>query len=86
MRELLKQTGPLTGTSANRTGHPPAQTVEEVIQQLESDIDLILDGGPTPGGEPSTVLQVEPDFRIVRPGAISQQAIQTVLGNVILSD
>ena len=84
--EILKQTGPLTGTSANRTGHPPAQTVEEVIQQLESDIDLILDGGPTPGGEPSTVLQVEPDLRILRQGKIPLSAIQTVLGNVILSD
>ncbi len=77
--EILKQTGPLTGTSANRTGHPPAQTVEEVIQQLESDIDLILDGGPTPGGEPSTVLQVEPDLRILRQGKIPLSAIQTVL-------
>ena len=84
--EILEQTGPLTGTSANRTGHPPAQSAEEVMQQLESDIDLILDGGRTPGGQPSTVLQVEPDLRILRQGAISRVAIQTVLGNVILPD
>ena len=84
--EILKQTGPLTGTSANRTGHPPAQSAEEVMQHLEAEIDLVLDGGRTPGGQPSTLLQVEPDFRIVRPGAISQQAIKTVLGNGILSD
>lgn len=84
--EILKQTGPLTGTSANRTGQPPAQSVEEVMEHLEADIDMALDGGRTPGGQPSTVLQVEPEFRIVRLGSISQQAIQTVLGNVLLSD
>ncbi len=84
--ELLLQTGPLTGTSANRTGLPPAQSVEEVIHQLGSVIDLILDGGPTPGGQPSTVLQVEPDLRILRQGAIPRLAIQNVLRNVIVSD
>jgi len=80
--QLLKQTGPLTGTSANRTGHPPAQSVEEVIQQVGSAIDLILDGGPTPGGQPSTVLQVEPTLHIIRQGAISRRAIQNILGNI----
>ncbi len=84
--QLLKQTGPLTGTSANRTGHPPAQSVEEVIQQVESAIDLILDGGPTPGGQPSTVLQVEPVFRIIRQGAIPRLAIQNIFGNRLMSD
>jgi len=83
--ELLKQTGPLTGTSANRTGHPPAQSVEEVIQQVGSEIDFILDGGATPGGQPSTVLQVEPELRLLRQGAISLSAIQNVVGNGILA-
>lgn len=78
--ELLKQTGPLTGTSANRTGQPPAQFAEKVIQQLGSQIDLILDGGSTPGGQPSTVLQVEPELRILRQGAIPTQALQQAVG------
>ncbi len=77
--ELLKLTGPLTGTSANRTGQPPGQSVEEAIQQLGLEIDLILDGGSTPGGQPSTVLQVEPELRILRQGAISQQTLQRAL-------
>lgn len=77
--ELLKHTGPLTGTSANRTGQSPAQTAAEVIQQLGSVIDLIVDGGPTPGGQPSTVLQVEPELRIIRQGAISREQLQEVL-------
>ena len=76
--ELLKQTGPLTGTSANRSGQPPAQSADEVIQQVGSEIDLILDGGSTPGGQPSTVLQVEPELRILRQGAIPRSAIHEV--------
>ncbi len=79
--ELLKQAGPLTGTSANRTGDPAAQSVEDVIQQVGSEIDLILDGGSTPGGQPSTVLQVEPELRILRQGAISLSALHHVLEN-----
>lgn len=77
--ELLKLTGPLTGTSANRTGHPPVRSTEDVMQQLGSEIDLILDGGQTPGGQPSTVLQVEPEIRIIRQGAIPRSAIYDVL-------
>lgn len=77
--ELLKRTGPLTGTSANRTGLRPARSAEDVMQQLGSDIDLILDGGHTPGGQPSTVLQIEREPRIIRQGAISQDRLQQVL-------
>jgi L-threonylcarbamoyladenylate synthase len=77
--ELLKQTGPVTGTSANRTGQPPAQSAAEVIQHLGSAVDLIVDGGPTPGGQPSTVLQIDPKIRIIRQGAISRDRLQQIL-------
>jgi L-threonylcarbamoyladenylate synthase len=77
--ELLKKTGPVTGTSANRTGQPPAQSAEEVMKHLGSEINLILDGGPTPGGQPSTVLQVVPEHRILREGAISRLKLQAVI-------
>lgn len=83
--EILKQTGPLTGTSANRTGNSPAQSVEEVMQHLESEVDLILDGGPTPGGQPSTVLQIEPEPRVFRQGAIPLSTLQDILGMDILT-
>ncbi len=81
---LLIHTGSLTGTSANRTGQVPAMTAENVQHQLGSEIDLILDGGPTSGGQPSTVLQVEPELRLLRQGKIPLSAIQNVLGNRIL--
>lgn len=79
--ELLKETGPLTGTSANCTGQPPAQSAEDVAQQLGQRIDLILDGGLTPGGLPSTVLQVEPELRILRQGAIPLSVLSQHISN-----
>ncbi len=56
MRELLRKTGPLAATSANLSGEPSALTAAEVLRQLEGRIDLVLDGGPAPGGQASTVL------------------------------
>ena len=49
------------------------------MQLVGSAVDLILDGRQTPGGEPSTVLQIEPEFRLIRQGAISLSAICDVL-------
>ena len=73
--------GALTGTSANRSGHPPATTAEEVRWSLGTDVDLILDGGPTPGGLPSTVLDttVTP-VRLIREGRIPRASLLSVVG------
>lgn len=70
VRRLLDSVGPLTGTSANRSGAPPLLSPDAVEDALGSDIDLIVDGGPTPGGEPSTVIDAtrEPPV-VLRPGA-----------------
>jgi len=83
-KALLSAVGvPLTGTSANRTDGPPPQTAEEVQNSIGRELDLILDGGSTPGKEPSTVLDctVSP-FRIVRQGVISRGALETVVGKI----
>lgn len=53
---LLRETGPLAATSANLSGEPSALTAAEVQSQLGTSVDLILDGGPSPGGKASTVL------------------------------
>jgi L-threonylcarbamoyladenylate synthase len=53
---LLRRTGPLAVTSANLSGQPSARTAGEVFAQLNGRIPLILDGGETPGGLPSTVV------------------------------
>ncbi len=55
-RALLRAAGPMAVTSANLSGHPSPRTAEEVREQLEGRIALILDGGTTPGGVPSTVV------------------------------
>jgi L-threonylcarbamoyladenylate synthase len=77
--ELLQRIGPLTGTSANRTGAPPAQTPEAVQQSLRDEVELIVDGGPTPGGLPSTVVETVGSLRIIREGAIKRAALESLL-------
>lgn len=73
--------GPVTGTSANRSGGPSPRTADEVRAQLDGEVDYILDAGPCPGGIESTVLDLTVDPpRIVRTGAISRAAIEQVLG------
>ncbi len=77
--QLLETTGPLTGTSANRSGKAPTTTAEEITQEFGTEVDLILDGGTLPGSLPSTVLSLAGDYRILRPGPIPAQAIQDAL-------
>ncbi|MFC2026340.1 L-threonylcarbamoyladenylate synthase, partial [Chloroflexota bacterium] len=54
--DLLNQTGPLAVTSANLSGQSNTSTAAEVFTQLAGRIPLILDGGCTPGGDPSTII------------------------------
>jgi len=71
LRALLYRVGPLTGTSANRHGQPPETSAEAALTSLLVPPDLVLDGGPTGGGSPSTLVDLtgeEP--RILRRGAI----------------
>jgi L-threonylcarbamoyladenylate synthase len=77
--DLLRRVGPVTGTSANREGMPPPRTAEEVQHCLGEVLDLIIDGGPTPGGQPSTVIDVQGPIRIIRDGAIGREAIAAQL-------
>jgi L-threonylcarbamoyladenylate synthase len=71
---------PLAATSANRSGAPSPVTAREVVAQLGGRIDLILDGGPCPGGVPSTLLDLTTDPpRVLRPGPLSEETLQTFL-------
>lgn len=79
LRQLLDRVGPLTGTSANRTGAAPALTALEVQDTLGQDVDAILDAGPTPGGLPSTVVEADDALHIIREGAIPRAAIEAAL-------
>ncbi len=71
-RGLVESLGePVTAPSANPSGLEPPTTAEGVLAYFADKIDLILDGGPTAGGEPSTVLDVTVDPpRVIRQGAV----------------
>lgn len=72
--------GGLPVTSANRSGGPDARTADEVVAQLGGRIALVIDGGPTTGGVPSTVVDCTTDVPVIRrEGAIPAARIQAVL-------
>ncbi len=71
LRAVLYRTGPLTGTSANRHGLPPSVEVESALASLAAPPDLVLDGGTTEGGRPTTVVDLSgAEPRVVRAGAL----------------
>ncbi len=68
--------GALVGTSANLTGRPPATSAQEVVEQLGDRIDLVLDGGRSPLGVPSTVVDLtKTELSILRDGPIGKKEI-----------
>jgi L-threonylcarbamoyladenylate synthase len=72
--------GALAVTSANYSDQPPALTVQDAIQVLFDAVALYLDGGPSPGGIPSTVVTFEgEDMRVVRVGPISEADLKAAL-------
>jgi L-threonylcarbamoyladenylate synthase len=81
--ELLRRTGPLAVSSANRHGKPAARTVLEAATQLGDAVEIYLDGGEAQLGESSTILDatVTP-AEIVREGAITKQQIIEVVGDI----
>jgi len=77
---LLRQVGPLAVTSANISGQDNANTAEEVYRQLNGRVHLIIDGGRSSGGVPSTVVSwVSSSMTILREGPISLDSIEAAL-------
>lgn len=75
---LLRRTGPLAVSSANRTGHPAATTAAEAHEQLGASVAVYLDGGTAPGGVASTIVDATGPLRVVRAGAIALEALREV--------
>jgi len=68
---------PITATSANPSGKLPAQKPEEVINYFGEGIDLIIDGRKTPGGKPSTIIDVTVvPSKVLREGSISSEQLK----------
>jgi len=72
-RALMRLTGPLAATSANRSGQPSPVTAEDVMAQLGGRIAAVLDGGLCPGGVPSTVVDC-----VAWPPCVLRQGALTV--------
>jgi L-threonylcarbamoyladenylate synthase len=79
-RRLLHAAGPMAVTSANISGEPSPVSAEEVFEQLGGRIPLIIDGGRTPGGVPSTLVDcTTPGLTILREGPIGLAELQSAL-------
>jgi len=72
-RSLLQLAGPMAVTSANISGQADPTTAQQVFAQLGGRIPLILDGGETPGGIPSTLVDCTGDqIEVLREGPIPE--------------
>lgn len=79
-RALLNFVGPLAVTSANLSGRSSPSTAEEVFAQLTGRIALIIDGGKTPGGVASTVVDCTGEKPVViRTGPLTLDELEAVL-------
>ncbi|MBI5840821.1 MAG: threonylcarbamoyl-AMP synthase [Chloroflexi bacterium] len=79
-RALLRAAGPMAVTSANISGRSNPSTAEEVLTQLGGRIALIIDGGNTPGGIPSTLVDCTGDkLQILRAGPITLDELLSAL-------
>lgn len=73
---------PITATSANPSGLPPARDAETVIRYFGDKIDLVIDGGTTSGGLPSTIVDItENKINILREGVINKKLLTLLSGN-----
>src|SRR5271154_978206 len=72
--------GPLTGTSANISGHPACASADDVFLQLGDRLPLVLDAGETGAARPSTIVELHGDeWKIARVGGISATEIAAAL-------
>src|SRR5687767_12969806 len=79
-RALLRVAGPMAVTSANISGKQSPISAEEVQRQLGGRIPLIVDGGKTPGGIPSTLVDcTTPELKILREGPIQLEDLLSAL-------
>ena len=78
--ELLKETGPLAVSSANRSGAPPATTAADAEAQLGEAVAVYLDSGPCPGDVPSTIVDLTGVVpKLLRRGVISVARLREVV-------
>lgn len=78
--ELLRRTGPLASTSANRHGQPPAISAKEARVAFGAEVETVIDGG-TASGRPSTIIDcTTTPPRVLRNGPIITDELLARLG------
>lgn len=85
-RALIRKADvPVAAPSANRSGRPSPTTAQHVLDDMDGRIPLILDGGPCAFGVESTVLTLVGEPTILRPGAVTREMLEAVIGPVSVS-
>ncbi|MEW2293145.1 L-threonylcarbamoyladenylate synthase [Streptomyces sp. NPDC006743] len=78
--ELLNEFGPMAVSSANLTGHPAPETCDAAQEMLGDSVSVYLDGGPTPGNAPSSIVDVSRAVPVLlRAGALSAEELRKVV-------
>jgi tRNA threonylcarbamoyl adenosine modification protein (Sua5/YciO/YrdC/YwlC family) len=78
--DLLGRTGPLAVSSANLSGEPAATDADEAERMLGDAVEVVLDDGPSPGGDASTIIDCTGTRpRLLREGAITAAELAPVL-------
>ncbi|MEV5337844.1 L-threonylcarbamoyladenylate synthase [Streptomyces sp. NPDC052773] len=78
--ELLTEVGPMAVSSANLTGHPAPENCDEAQAMLGDSVSVYLDGGPTPGNVPSSIVDVTREVPLLlRQGALSADELRKVV-------
>lgn len=91
--EMLQECGPLAVSSANLTGQPAAVSVDGALDMLGDSVAVYLDGGDSPTGIASTIIDATgliatetPIVRVLREGAISRAQLREVVGDLLEAD
>ena len=81
LRRLVTKVGlPITATSANISGEGEISDPAEILRTFNDKVDIIVDGGSTPGGQPSTIVDITgPMPLILREGAIPKAQLEKYL-------
>jgi L-threonylcarbamoyladenylate synthase len=83
--DVLRETGPMAVSSANRSGLPPATTCANAQAQLGEAVAVYLDGGPTTTAVPSSIVDVTGDLPVlVRPGWITLERLREIVPDLQL--
>ncbi|KJY47920.1 MULTISPECIES: L-threonylcarbamoyladenylate synthase [unclassified Streptomyces] len=78
--ELLTEVGPMAVSSANLTGHPAPEDCDAAREMLGDSVSVYLDGGPTPGMQPSSIVDVTGKVPVLlREGALTAAQLREVV-------